>query len=263
MNSRRKELELTDAIIHKSNKIIELALSGGNHLNREQIITALNNGSVNMKDIQAYYHLILYAELEGVICSGKLKGKEHTYALLAERVSKSKKANVPAGRENALAELGRRYFSSHGPATMQDFAWWSGLPVTDVRKSIQFLMPDLCSEKIGNQEYWYFPAVTQSAFEKDTVYLLPAYVEFIISYKDRSPSLPPEIQNKAISSNGIFRPVILCNTQVVGIWKKVLKKSILCVEPNFFSPPNKNVLIAFEKSVLSYKTFFSKKTEVI
>jgi hypothetical protein len=34
-------------------------------------------------------------------------------------------------REEALAELSERYFTSHGPASLQDFTWWSGLTVAD------------------------------------------------------------------------------------------------------------------------------------
>ena len=94
---------------------------------------------------------MMSAELDGVICSGARKGKQFTYALLEERVPQVK----PLKREEALAELTRRYFTTRGPATLQDFTWWSGLTMADAKKGIEMVRSQFVSEVLEGQTYWF------------------------------------------------------------------------------------------------------------
>jgi hypothetical protein len=236
LRSRHKELGLTKGVIVKSNGIMERELAGGNCLSRKEMIATLKKAKMPLDDPQAYYHLLLNAELDGVICSGAMKEKESTYALLASRAPKKRTIN---GNE-ALAELARRYFASHGPATVRDFTWWSGLPATDAKKALEMVKPDLASEMIGPQMVWLAKSFSPSrGVEKDAVHLLPAFDEFIISYKDRSAAIPIDLQKKAISANGVFSPVILLNGQAIGTWKRTIKKNETIVGAHFFKAPDK------------------------
>src|SRR5262249_31868758 len=88
--------------------------------------------------------LVMHAELDGVITSGRRKGRQHTYALLAERAPKPR----PLREQDAVAELALRFFSSHGPARLVDWAWWSGLTVADGRRGIAAAGSALVSEVI-------------------------------------------------------------------------------------------------------------------
>jgi hypothetical protein len=261
MKSRRNELGITSELIFKSNKVIESRLSTGEHIARDEIVAALKQNSITMNDPQAYYHLILYAELDGIICSGRLNGKEHTYALLANRIPAGKNPGAPKNRDEALAELSKRYFFSHGPATLLDFAWWSGLSITDAKKSVNMLKPDIIQEKIGTSEYMYYAPVKPFSPKKQSIYLLPAYDEFIISYKDRSASLPKEQNTKAISSNGIFRPVIVINGKVAGIWKRIAQKNDIRIEPEFFQPPDENDQKLLDNATRKYSAFLEEKNK--
>ncbi len=123
----------------------------------------------------------------------------------------------PLTKEEALEKLARRYFSSCCPATLQDFAWWSGLSLIDARIALEMVKADLVSEMIDSQTYW-----------------LPAYDEFLISYKNRTASFLYVNDNKVISSNGIFRPVIVVNGQVAGIWKRTIKNDEVIVKSELF-----------------------------
>ena len=257
LKSRHAELGLTQAIINKSYGVLEKALTSGNHLTRDEIIGALGKAKLHINSSQAY-HLLLRAELDGIICSGAMKEKEQTYALLAERAPKKK----ILGRDEALSELARRYFTSRGPATLHDFVWWSGLPVADAKKSLEMTKGDIASEQIGSQAYWFSRAFSSPDGDKDSLHLLPAFDEFIISYKDRSPSFPVENQKNAISSNGVFKPVIVLNGQVIGIWKRTTKKNKTIVETHFFQPPNKTTKILMEKEVAAYGQFLNRTTEI-
>jgi hypothetical protein len=254
--SRDKELGLTETVFTRSNLIIEKALRDGQHFTREEMVKLLAaSGFVN--DNNRVSHLLMRAEIEGIIASGSIKNGKQTYALLHESVPKTKSLN----RDEAAAELARRYFTSHGPATLQDFVWWSGLPVKECRQAIEDIKTNFISETIGDQTLWFAPPVTKPKVDRNRIFLLPAYDEFIISYKNRTASLPFENHIRAVLINGIFRPVIVQNGQVIGIWKRTLKNEKVSLETEFFgSPGNTEVLIA--ASLASYAYFIGKSHKI-
>ncbi len=157
LKSRHKELEISEYVIKKSKKIIEDALLGDHHLTREELVGKLENSKIKTNNNRAS-HIFLMAELDGLICSGKIKGKKQTYALLEERVSRKKNFN----REESLAELSKGYFKTRGPATLQDFAWWSGLTLTDAGKAFETVKEDFISEMINSRTFWFEDSIVSS-----------------------------------------------------------------------------------------------------
>jgi len=196
-------------------------------------------------------HLLLYAELDKFICSGITRGRSSTYALFDERVAKQKSV----ARSEALARLALRYFTSHGPATLSDFNWWSGLNMGDARMALYMVKENLVSERRGKETFWFAETFRGYSGQMDSVHLLPAFDEFIISYKDRSASLSERINGKAVSSNGIFRPVILEDGKVTGLWKRIIKNNKLILETEFFGKPDKSVAIKLDEAIHRYRNF--------
>lgn len=255
--SRHKELELDAAIFKKCNSILEKILKGENHLTRDEIIAQLEKAKIKTHEQRAA-HLMFVAELSGIICSGKGKGNDTTYALLSERISAKPKTLT---REKALKKLALKYFTAHGPATLKDFTWWSGLSITNSRKALEMVQPELRSEKVENEIYWFSESLLKSKVKPDPVYLLPAFDEFIISYKDRTAAMIPEHHKKAVSSNGIFRPIILVNGSVTGIWKRTIKKDTVIIEPEFFKAPDKKTMNLIEEKAALIAGFLGKEIE--
>lgn len=253
---RYRELELTAPILLKSYSILEKALSGGKHLIREELVSEFKKAKILTNDNRAA-HLLMNAELEGLICSGAAEGKKQTYALLEERVPKP----TSMDREEALAQLTIRYFTSHCPATLEDFAWWSGLTLTDARRGMELVRSRFISEKSGSQDYWLTGSYPHATNKKNSVFLLPAFDEFTISYKDRSASLLLNDHKKAISTNGLFRPLIVVNGKVTGLWKPVIRKDKVIIETDFFKPHNKSLKFKLEKAAEGYGNFLGKKAE--
>lgn len=258
LKSRHKQLELSETIFNKSNTIIESALSEGKHLTREELVVELEKAKIATSDNRAS-HLLLRAELDGIICSGASRGKKQTYALLEERVPKSK----PLSKEEALATLAGKYFTSHCPATLQDFAWWSGLPVTDAKNALELVKSDFVSETIDSQTYWLTNSFSIPGTAKESVHLLPAYDEFIISYKDRGASLSFENHKKAVSNNGMFWPVIVINGKVTGTWKRAIKKDNVLVETQFFEHPDKTAKSLVEEASERFGRFLNRNISVL
>ena len=257
LSSRHRELELDENTIRKTNSIIEKALEGS-QLTRREIMTELERLGVCTNDARAS-HIMLNAELSGVVCNGSRREKQFTYALLDERVKKSKTYQ----KDEALAELATRYFSSHGPANLPDFVWWSGLSVRDAKIGLESVKSVLNSEKLEGKEYWFNGAVELNARENENAYLLPAFDEFIISYKDRSAALDDTHSSSAISRNGVFKPVIVKNGKVIGIWQRTVKKDKVMIKFNYFKSSLKLSDNAIRNAVKPFGEFLNLKVEII
>ncbi len=229
MRSRRKELGLTEEVVKKCEKLIKKMILSYGHSTREELISVLEKSKISTKENRAS-HIFLIAELDRLICSGEIKNKKQTYALLEERVSKTN----PFQKEEALGKLALNYFKSHGPATLQDFAWWSGLSAADSRSALEMIKKNLVSEKIGKQEFWYANSDGVSQSGSASVHLLPAFDEYIIAYTDRTAALNSDHMRKAIVRNGMFMPVIVISGQAIGMWKRTIKKDEVFVETDYF-----------------------------
>lgn len=228
MKSRNRELELDGALLLKTNKIIEKALEEEGQITREEFSVKFNKEGIKT-DNNRLSHILFEAELDSLICSGPIKGNKITYMLLKERVKPGKTLT----REESLAELAQRYFTSHGPAKIQDFAWWSGLSLSEARKGLELVKNDFLSEEVEGETYW-FAEIIEKSNDNDGIHFIPAFDEFLISYKDRTASLSNVFNRKTVSINGIFYPIIVAKGQVAGLWKKVKNKNGVIIETNFF-----------------------------
>ena len=247
--SRDRDLEITEELYSQTNRIIQKALEGGKYLTREAIGIELEKQKI-MVNSSRLYHFLTRAEVEGIVCSGVWQGKEQTYALLDERAP----ATPPLSKEEALAKLTQLYFQSHSPATLQDFVWWSGLSLTEARQGVDAIKNELVAEKINEQTYWFQNNYRNTPEVKNSCHLLPAFDEYIIAYRDRSPVLLSEHHSKAVSSNGVFRPVVVVNGQVIGLWRKTSqKKNPLSFE--FFEQTDEDVKQLIEKATVQCKNF--------
>lgn len=226
-----RKLELDDATFKKSNTLIEKALQGGKQLTRAELGTVLQQGGVESQDLLRLTYLVMKAELVGLICSGANQGKQITYALLEERVPPSK----PFNRDEALTDLVRRYFTSHGPATIADFVWWSGLTAADTRIGLDIVGGELAKEEIEGQTYWFSASESSKLDLSGSLYLLPNYDEYTVSYKDRG-ALVDEALTPILDGRGniLFNHVIVSDGLVVGTWKRTISKSkiVATVEPS-------------------------------
>jgi hypothetical protein len=205
------------------------ALGGGAFMTREELGRVLEEGGIDISTPQRLPHILMHAELDGIICSGPKRGKQFTYALLDERAPRG-----PAlGREEAVVELVSRYFASHGPATVHDFAWWSGLTTSDARAGLRALGDRMVGEGIEGKEYW-LPRDSSPAPEMEpAVHLLPAFDEYTVAYADRRNLLLAE--HSPQSSEVMLGPVVVEDGYVVGRWRRGLNRGSASIEANPFT----------------------------
>ncbi len=253
--ARLKDLELTSEVIARSEAVIEKALRGGKHLSRAALVAELNQAHIATDENRAS-HILVCAELDGLVCSGPASAGRTGYTLLEERVPKT-----PAlSHAEALARLALRYFTSHGPATAADFTWWSGLPVGDARQGLELVKGALHFEVLGEQTYWFAGDLPASGGAP--VYALPAYDEYLISYADRSAALPPGLFDRTISSNGIFYPIVVSGGIVTGTWKRTRQKDALLIETGLFAPPDDAGRAHIQQALQRYARFMEKEAVI-
>ncbi|MTI86935.1 MAG: winged helix DNA-binding domain-containing protein [Balneolaceae bacterium] len=257
MRHRHKHLGLTPKRIAKSHRVMEDVLSNDECLLRKELVARLEDAGFENKDNLAS-HLLLRAEIDGIICSGPTKDKYHTYTLMDKQVPDTPTPD----KDEMLERLARRYFNSHGPATLNDFKWWSGLTKTSARKAIQMIEHDFESIEIDSETFW-FPGTLSDFSAPVKAFLLPAFDEYLVSYKSRYRIIPDDIhRKKAISNNGIFRPVILVNGKIKGLWKWILGDETIHIQARYFNQPNTDEKALVEGAAQSLADFMEKELNI-
>ena len=174
-------------------------------------------------------------EIEGLLCSGEMQGREATWALLSERVP----TICSLTPEEALKQLALKYFRSHSPASLEDFVWWSGLPKTQCRKALALIAPEIEEIKVEEEMMYLYHNTLDCPDYAKMVLLLPPYDEYLIGYKSRWVALEKKHTAKAHNNFGIFNPVILHEGRVVGNWKASIDKQAANLTIDFFAEKSK------------------------
>lgn len=193
-----RQFGLDRRTVERGKDAIARALSGGHQLTRGELSAVL----ARIK-IEATGHrlgrLVMHAELDAVICSGARRGKQFTYALLDERCPPT----PPIARDEALGELAGRYFASHGPALLADFAWWSGLGMADARRAIAIAEPGLSSRSHDDQTCWFVEPVSAPRGQPP-IHLLPRFDEYLVAYRRRDDVVDPALAKRPGVDGGEF-----------------------------------------------------------
>jgi hypothetical protein len=258
---RHRQLELDEATFNRSEKLLVRALKGKQVSTRGDVFAMLERNRIDPSG-QRGIHILLKLAQEGVICFGPREGKQPTFVLLDDWVPESRLLE----RDEAIAEIARRYFTGHGPATLMDFIGWTGLKITEGRQGLEAVSGELHKEVIKGAEYWMAPSVATSASPKgkgqsSAVHLLPGFDEFVLGYKDRTTVIPSEHMNKIVpGGNGMFMPTIVRRGQVVGLWKRTLKGKSAQVELLPFGKLTTAELKACGRQVARYGEFLGVAT---
>lgn len=257
MSSYNRKLELDARLFAKSNKTIVKALEEDVHLTRQELKAILTKTGIKT-DVQRLAHIIMQAELDGLICSGPRRGKQFTYALLEERVPKVKKLT----REHGLARLALNYFSSHGPAQLKDFSWWSGLASKDAQAALDSTTSRLESATVDSKLYWFTPSSRVAMPKAPFARLLSIYDEYTIAYKDRSYLGDGRIAEKLIAMGNALTSVIILDGKIAGTWKRELKTNSVELALSPFQKPTKAEMRAIEAEVERYGKFLGLPARV-
>jgi hypothetical protein len=216
--SRFRQLELDARVLAKSAAILVRALQGGRQLTRPRLYALLERAGIATQDNRGL-HILWRCAHDGLICFAAREGRQSAFALLDEWVPRAKMRD----RDDALAELARRYFTSHGPATLQDFIWWSGLSAADGRTAQELAGPSREPAR-----------AIRSRVPSHHAVLLPPYDEYTVAYRDRSAALDPA--HAVAARNGIFSPTIVVDGRIAGTWTRRLSRDAVTIALKPFAP---------------------------
>ncbi len=249
-----RQQELDDDLLKQTDRLIAGWLAGGVFMTRPEVAARLEEAGIAAEGIRLAY-ILMHAELEAVICNGPLRGRQHTYALLDERVPKARRLN----REEALAELSRRYFTSHGPAQLQDMAWWSGLTSRDVRAAVELAGSQLEREDLDGKTYWSGGGAVRSASSEPSAHLLPNYDEYFIALRDRSAFFNPSRIPVPTPGKGVFdRHIVVAGGDIVGGWRSLSEGGRVTVRASLVAELGEAERKALAASAERYGSFLGR-----
>ncbi|MFL6550362.1 MAG: winged helix DNA-binding domain-containing protein [Povalibacter sp.] len=222
-----REFGIDAQLIKQARKIVERSLRDNHALTREQLYEQFDAHKIPSAKLRGL-HILWWLAHEGVVCCGPRAGKQHTFVLLDEWIA----ARPKLTKDESLGKLATRYFAHHGPATVADFAWWSGLTITDAKLALDLVRSELTSVAEGETTWWSGPKVTTR--RRTACHLLPVYDEFTVGYADRTASLDPGHADRQAAGHGIFRAPIVIHGRIVGSWTRELKKDTALVRVTAF-----------------------------
>ena len=246
-----QKLGIDYAILRQSKKIITKALSKHDRLTREELTSILHKEKINVSDSRVG-HLLMDAELNALICSAGRTGNKFSYQLLDEAVPIS---DLP-GYEESIAELAKRYFFSRGPASIHDFAWWSNLSLSEARKGLDMNKQHLQHVSVNGNDYWFSLKAPLQLPSGRSAFLLPAFDEYMIAYRNRDDVLDPRFAGEC---NFGLAPVIVYNGQVAGTWRRRGKKDSIRIEfSHFGATPARTTTLAYSVASRQCLAFTAK-----
>ena len=247
MGSYNRNLELDRNVFRKSNAALTRALRDGKQLTRAELSKVLERARIGALSSSRVGQLLLQAELDGVVCSGAQRGKLSTYALLDERVPLTPARDL----EESLLDLTCRYFSTRGPASPQDYAWWSGLTVPEARRGLEAAQGSLQSMQHNGRTLWFGGENGRRPSAGKTAHLLPNYDELFVGLRDRG-AFADRVR-KAVTNahvDALMGHVVVVDGQLVGGWRRTLGKTVdVDIDPmvSLAGPERKLIVMAAER----------------
>jgi hypothetical protein len=253
MASYNRKMGLTPTVFRRSRAIIEKALRDGACLTRTELGEILRRERLRETTGTRLAHLMMQAELDAVVCSGPCRGKQFTYALLELRVPPV----AAIDRDEALARLAGRYFATHGPATVHDFAWWSGLSMTDARRAVEIRGRALASIVVGDAKLWMTERQSPPAPATGTAHLLPNYDEFFIGHRDRS-AIGRRLKGVQLVTGGdsSITHVAIVAGELVGGWRRTASSTGMTATLSLATRVTRDERARLERERARFAAFF-------
>lgn len=258
---RRRELEIDEAVLAAATTVAEQVLAGGRGLTRSDLLAAFTAAGIATADGRGY-HLLLSLSLLGTLVLGPFEGTQQRFVLADEWITAPRRLE----RDEALGELVRRYLAGHGPSPESDIAWWSKLPLRDVRRGLDVARSELTTLGVAGVVHWaHAPTLDRIAGEPArTTLLLPGFDEWVLGHRDRDVILRREHAPRIVpGNNGVFKPTIVHRGQVVGLWSRKAGARATVVTPVAFDAPlARTIRSGIATAAGQYATYLGAPVEV-
>ena len=256
MQKRSSDFGFDEDAVSRCRNLVIKTLQAEESLSRGELVQRIGRAGFPI-EAQAGNHLLRRFGNEGLLCNGLMAGKEPAFVLRDEWV----RHPVKLDRDTALAELAVRYFRSHGPATLHDFVWWTGLTVRDARTAIAAAGQAVTQRTLTDCEHWF--TGDDDAPAPSAVELLPAFDEHLLGYQDRRAVLDDErAESVCPGGNGVFRPTLVVKGRVAGLWKRKEAAKKMTVEVTPYAPLSESIRRNIEQAAQRLGEFYGKPVAV-
>ncbi len=251
---RDRNLGLTEKVVDQVEEAMVQALREKGILTRTEMYEVMNGTGLVKTKGNLGYHLLYRAAWDGLICFGPQIGNEQAFALAEKWLPESKSL----GEDQAISKLALKYISGHGPATVRDFSWWSGLKLSQCRWGLENNSDSIEKVTVGTDEY-YMMREGGKGRTTHKAHFLPAFDEYLVGYSDRQLVLNGFPKESVVMKNGTFKPVIILDGKVAGIWKSRESRDKLHIQANMFTKPGPDELQLMKEAVMRIGVFRGKE----
>lgn len=251
-----RRMELDGLLLSRAMVAIERALQHG-ALSREALRAPLESAGISTRGDLRMSYIMIHAELHALVCSGPRQGNQFSYALLDTRAPNARLLTA----DEAVAELATRYFRTRGPATVHDFAKWSGLTVKACRTGLEACRAQLQEHVIDGESFWAPPSIAAGT-GTSTAYLVSIYDEYVSSYRDRNAIGSPGLAPKLLAMGNALTGIVLVDGQIAGTWKRILRKDSAKVSITMLTRLTKAARTAITANADEYARFFGLAAQV-
>jgi hypothetical protein len=250
---RYRRLGLERADFTRGERLIVRALEGGRTLTRPEAYALLERGGISTTEMRGL-HVLFHLSHQGLICQGPRRERQPTFVLLEEWIRKSKSPT----RDEALATLATRYFSSHGPATLADFVWWSGLRVNEARLAIAAAGARLTKESWDGRDWWSGPRTRtrRSRSRSGQTVLLPPWDEYIVAYRDRQAATGHLSNHAKDRLRTVGSSLLVIDGRVRGAWRMTARAGFARFAAEYWTAVTRTEKEAVREAARRYGRFF-------
>ncbi len=228
---RHRQLELDEPTFRRSRTLIAKALKRDPIIMRAAVFAALEKGGVSTAG-QRGIHILQRLCMECTLCYGPHSEKQPTFVHFDEWIRTSRNLD----RDDALRAMAERFFLSHGPATLRDFVWWTGLTVADAKTGLHLAQPSLERLPTDDGEFWMSNDRSTASAAALRAHMLPGFDEFMLGYTDRSAALAPRHSGRIVpGGNGMFLSTLVLDGRVCGTWRRTARAKSVEVEASPFA----------------------------
>jgi hypothetical protein len=254
--ARWRELGLPAEVRAEATDVFVAAIAERGPQTRAELGEVLQKAGIDPGG-QRLPHLLLHAELETVLCSGGLRGRQQTWSLVDDRVPPRAEFDRGFDRDAALRRLTLRYVTSHGPVTERDFSWWSGLTLRDVRRGLEAARPEIDAIELGDRRYWFGEPPPQEGEPAPVVRLLQSFDEYVVAYTQSRDLVDPGGHALNIPRGGMLSTTVVVDGRLSGRWQRALRPGRVDVEVRPYVPFAPEVVAALEEEAQRYADFLA------
>ena len=249
LRARHQALGIDGAAIGAATDVAGALLVGGRSASRAEMFAAFEQAGIDTAG-QRGIHLLGALHQNRLVCQGPMRGNEQLCVLLDEWVPHPRRLDG----DEALGEFVGRYLRSHGPATLDDFCWWTKLSVREAKAGLAATDVPLDELTIDGTRYWMAPELAQ--LSAGSVAALPGFDEMLLGYRDRSASLPDKYAAAIVpGNNGMFLSTMVADGRVVGTWRRRRTSAGVTVTASPLEPLSNRVRARFVDAADRYGRF--------